>query len=189
MSASTHTATRKVMKSYSTGTAGRTPHVNMELLVQVKDSLRPLEAKRGDVVVAMPDGWAWGECELGGPTYTDENGQKQPIANHINGNHNFWRILKLPNISQPVVSQLTSTEKDVDPLHPSANLQFRGFYIDLDNIPVANLSLITYLADDTRASRFLTSPLTDNQLQSIILQRPALPFVPLPVPHFLNNLT
>ena len=76
----------------------------------------------GDVVWIGEDGHPWGSLELGGHKwgevdvhsdfpadpalkkgdryYIDQETQTAvPVSRHINGNHSFWRIIKLPNVS------------------------------------------------------------------------------------------
>lgn len=105
-----------------------------ELLVRVKDSPMTGDAafdskasRRGDVIVVMPDGWAWGSRER---------------------DHDFWRIVKMEGIPVEVAEVLLGQELDTDPQNPKQTLQFRLNRLDLDHavlIPVA-----PDIADDTR---------------------------------------
>lgn len=106
----------------------------MELLVQVTDKvnadfyLNCQCPKAGDVIAACPDGWVWGTQELANPD---------------------WRILVVPDLSPQDASTLTVPEKPVDPLHPSATLQYRAFFIDLTH-PAAS-ALAPAIADSSVA--------------------------------------
>lgn len=67
--------------------------------------------KRGDVIVAMPDGWGWGTAELANPE---------------------WVILKMPAVPLEFGQSFLGEEKNTDPSNPSYVLQRRAFYLDLD---------------------------------------------------------
>lgn len=96
-------------------TAGRRPIC--ELLVRVIDKINddPYHdaqcTKRGDVIVAMPDGWEWGRAEISDPQYT---------------------IVKLPGVSLEVGESFLGREFNTDPANPSAVLQRRAFRLDID---------------------------------------------------------
>lgn len=107
-----------------------------ELLVRVVDKvnddfyLNCKCTKRGDVIVAQPDGWLWGKEELANPD---------------------WRIFKLPDMKLADAQAMLAPELDVDPQHPSKTLQRRVFKFNLDDpsLPVATQTLVT---DATRQS-------------------------------------
>lgn len=68
----------------------------MELLVRLLDKENKedtrLDAgctKRGDVIVARPDGWSWGDKEL---------------------EHDFWMIVKIPGLPESIGDTLTMQE-------------------------------------------------------------------------------
>lgn len=116
-----------------------------ELLLRVADktSADPFKdaklTKRGDVIVALPDGWNWTEEE-----------QRNPA----------WRILKWPALSLSAASVFLSPELDTEPAQlgiENPMLQRRGFGLDLDakSLPPA---FAAWLADDTRAAPFFTVP-------------------------------
>lgn len=116
-----------------------------ELLLRVVDKSNPDDpykdvklTKRGDVIVVMPDGWAWGAEELSNPQ---------------------WRILKWPALSMSAASAFLSPEIDTAPQPVGDNpmLQRRGFSFDLD-AAIIPAGLRTWLADDTRAAPFFTVP-------------------------------
>jgi hypothetical protein len=143
-----------------------------EILVCVKDRgniLNPDPAqyhrapKQGDVIAVQADGWAWGACELG-----------LSVDGNPNGNHDFFRLIKLPNVTVAQVSRMLAPEKDVDPLNPSPYLQYRAFYFDKTKIP--NQLMRNYWNDDTRSAPFLTLPFNITQINNIVSQRPAIPF-------------
>lgn len=121
----------------------------------------------GDVICAQADGWPWGACELG-----------QVVAGNVNGNHPFFRVVKLPNITVAQVSNLLSPEVDVNPQNPSPYLQYRGWYLNINAVGpnVTYLPLTTYWNDNTRAQPFLQSALTFAQLQPLITQRTPIAF-------------
>lgn len=111
-----------------------------ELLLRVTNSaLRgdPLfdskASRRGDVIVVVPDGWAWGAKELTNP---------------------FWRIVKLPNVSLSVGEMLVAEEPQVGP-EPVRTRQFRWYNLVMNHaeLPAA---FRTWLADDTRAQPTIT---------------------------------
>lgn len=119
--------------------------------------------KQGDVVAVQEDGWPWGSCELG-----------QTVQGNPNGNHNFFRVIKLPNVTVNQASRILSPEVDIDPNNPSPYLQYRAFYLDKTKIPTQ--ALTTYWNDDTRSAPFITLPYSAAQLNSIVSQRDPVPF-------------
>lgn len=66
--------------------------------------------KAGDVVMIVPDGWAWGTEELGHPD---------------------WRIISLPLVSVDAASAFLGPEFNSDPSNPSQVLRPRAFSFDL----------------------------------------------------------
>ncbi|HCE07477.1 MAG TPA: hypothetical protein DEQ40_02530 [Oxalobacteraceae bacterium] len=111
----------------------------------------------GDVIVAVDGGWDWGSSEL-----------NQDSA------HGFWRILKLPKVSQSDATQFTSPEADSDPQHPSPYLQYRSFYIDRSKI--TDPTLATYWDDDTRTQPFITMNYSIVDLLAVKTQRAPVAF-------------
>lgn len=116
-----------------------------ELLLRVVDKVNPDDpykdvqlTKRGDVVTALPDGWAWSSEE-----------QRNP----------HWRILKWPSLTLSAATVFLSPEIDSKPQLTGENpmLQRRGFAFDLD-APALPAALKAWLADDTRAEPFFTVP-------------------------------
>lgn len=97
-----------------------------------------------------------------------------PMSEHPHGNHNFWRIIQLPNVNVAQASNLLAPELDVDPANPSPYLQMRGFFIDKTKIPQGVLA--TYLADDVRAQPKISMPYTAAQIQNVVSKRTAIPF-------------
>ena len=118
--------------------------------------------KQGDVIFAAPDGWGWGGHELGTTLCS------------VNGNHPFFRIVKLPNVTLAQIAKMLSAELPVDMQHPSPYLQYRGFFFDKTKIPVG--ALATHWTDDTRKSPFISLPLTMTQINAFISQRTPVPF-------------
>ncbi len=119
--------------------------------------------KQGDVVVVAPDGWAWSAAELG-----------TPVPGNPNGNHNFFRILKLPNVTVVQASNMLSPELDVDPQNPSPYLQYRARYLDKTKVPPG--PLFDNLLDDLRANPFITLAYTAAQFSTIVTVRTPVPF-------------
>jgi|SRR5215471_529474 len=119
--------------------------------------------QQGDVVTVQADGWPWGQCELG-----------LTVSGNPNGNHAFFRIFKLPNVTVAQAANMMAPEKDIDPQNPSPYLQYRANYFDKTKIPAGVLA--DYLNDDTRAQPFITLTYTAAQLQNIISQRTPIPF-------------
>lgn len=121
-----------------------------EILLRVRDKSNPDDiykdvrlTKRGDVIVAMPDGHPWGSGELGNPD---------------------WRILKLPDVSLTEADAMTTEELPADPQAPSRTLQRRAFSFDIDNLPQ---SAAAFIADDTRATPALTLAMTVPQFRAL----------------------
>ena len=91
----------------------------MELLVFVQDKIHPdfylntKFPKRGDVLVAKPDGWKWGTEELADGRF---------------------RIIHALGLAEEDAEILLAPEIDIDPKNPSRVLQFRAFKLDLDNV-------------------------------------------------------
>lgn len=116
-----------------------------ELLVRVKDKVSPDPyrdvklTKRGDVIVVMPDGWAWSSEERTNPD---------------------WRIFKWPSESIANASALLSPELPIGQWPenaPDPMLQRRGFCLDV-NFATLPQALKNYLADDSRAQAFFNVP-------------------------------
>lgn len=127
-----------------------------ELLVRVQDKINEdfykncKCSKRGDVIVAMPDGWNWGKDELTLP---------------------FYRIFKVPGLPLTEARALCSPELDVDPKHPSLTLQRRAFRLDIDNL-IIPAQLKTYLLDGARANPSFSINLSLAQLRSLKVVKP-----------------
>lgn len=156
-------------------------------------------AQEGDVEVVAPDGHGWGECELGGPTYEHVEADQVPdepvvlpdgtkvqrtrivekfrerrhISRHIHGNHNFWRILKLPNVTQLQASFLISPELADDPFSQGSRvLQYRAFYIDRKKLSLGtHAALIAHYEDDARTEQTLTLSFSLADLRAVTSQR------------------
>jgi hypothetical protein len=115
-----------------------------ELLVRVIDKVNAddpyLDAKctkRGDVIVAAPDGWQWGSGERADPQY---------------------RILVLPKVPLAVGESFLGRELDTDPANPSRMLRRRAFRLDVDALP-ADTSAMT--AGDLQALKVRKPVLAD----------------------------
>lgn len=91
-----------------------------ELLVRVMDKINadPYKdcrcTKRGDVIVARPDGWTWGKEERAAP---------------------FWRIVRVLDLSLDEAEALTAEEPQKS-REPNPMRQRRQFFIDLAAFPV-----------------------------------------------------
>lgn len=96
------------------------------------------------------------------------NEEVRSISQHPNGNHPFFRVLKLPNVSVALANSLLSTEKETDPQNPNPYLQYRGFALDLSKMKGA---LADFIADDTRVQQFFVDPMSDKEFQALIFQR------------------
>lgn len=137
-----------------------------EILVCVKDRGGIRDPKRGDVIDVKPDGWAWGRCELG-----------QVVPGNPNGNHNFFRIIKLPNVTEAQAENMLTPEVDVNPLIPSPYLQYRVRYLDITKIAaLASKVLRDHWQDDLRADGFLTLNFTAAQINNVVSIRTPVPF-------------
>lgn len=69
--------------------------------------------KAGDVIVACPDDWPWGNLELSSPDY---------------------RILSIPEMSLSEARALVVPEVEIDPNNPSKTRQARQFKLDLASL-------------------------------------------------------
>ena len=143
--------------------------------VQSIDVIQPLQ---GDVVVAVRDGWVWGELELGGPTWFNvATKQRESVSTHPHKNHPFFRIIKAPNVSLANASTLLAPELPLDPLNPSPFLHYRAKFLDKSKIPPATMqNLLDNWNDDSRAAGFLTVNFTAAQINSIVSTRVRVPF-------------
>lgn len=131
--------------------------------IQAVDVIQPMQ---GDVIVVVPNGWTWGTAELG-----------HIIPGNPNGNHPFFRILKLPNVSIAAASTLLAPELPVDPLNPSPFLHFRSQFLDKSKIPPATMqNLIDHWNDDGRVQGFLSVPFTAAQINTIVSTRTRIPW-------------
>jgi hypothetical protein len=107
-----------------------------ELLVRVIDKVNAddpyLDAqctKRGDVIVAVPDGWEWGRAELDDPQYS---------------------IVRVPLVPLAVGESFLGREFNTNPSAPSRMLQRRAFRLDIDALPA---DTATMTADDIMARK------------------------------------
>lgn len=117
--------------------------------------------QQGDVVDVHPDGWNWGAAELG-----------QVLQGNPNGNHPFFRVIKLANVTEAQAASMLAPEIDADPQNPSPYLQYRGKYLDKTKInPVTAKALWDYWNDDGRAQGFLVLPYTAAQINNIVSTR------------------
>lgn len=117
--------------------------------------------KQGDVVLVKPDGWQWGAAELG-----------TAVQGNPNGNHPFFRIIKLPNVTVAQASNMLTPEIDIDPQVPSAYLQYRGRFLDKSKVPPATMqALIDNWNDDGRANGFISLNYTAAQINTIVTVR------------------
>ena len=135
---------------------------------QVVDCHAP---KEGDVIVVQDDGWTWGQCELGINSDSDDP----------RGNHNFFRVIKLPNVTAAQLNNLLSRE--VDEVSGAASeavsphLQYRGFFLDKSKFHSTEMAtLIAHYEDDTRKNPTITLPHTAAQLQAVVTKRPPVPY-------------
>lgn len=119
--------------------------------------------KQGDVIDVHPDGWTWGDCELG-----------VAVPGNPNGKHPFFRVIKIPNVTEAQAANMLTRELDVDPQNPSPYLQYRGRFLDKSKIPAG--ALRTYVLDDLRAQQTISIPHTAAQLNTIVTVRTPVPF-------------
>ena len=144
-----------------------------EILLCVKDmgksgnlAIDSHAPKQGDVVDVHPDGWPWSVCELG-----------VSVQGNPNGNHPFFRVIKLPNVSVAQASNMLTPEFDASPQNPSPYLQYRGRFLDKSKIPPATMqALLDNWNDDGRANGFITLNYTAAQVNSIVTVRTPVPF-------------
>jgi hypothetical protein len=128
-----------------------------ELLLRVVSKTAPGDirrdtklTKRGDVIVAKPDGWRWVGRELTSPQ---------------------WRILKVPALSLSEASMLLAAEPYDDPVHPSLTRQRRMYRLDIDNVALPS-ALATYLADETREEPAFILTLDIDRIRRMIVRKP-----------------
>lgn len=89
--------------------------------------------KRGMVIDAHPDGWAWGKLDLGHPDF---------------------RILKCPAMDENTALSMLSAEigfADAD--YETSTLQIRSARFDVDNLSLP-ADFRAFVTDDTRASGY-----------------------------------
>lgn len=123
-----------------------------EILLRVVDKINDSDfylncqcTKRGDVIVAKPDGWAWGVEELSNP---DWRIVKFPIANKVNH-----------DLMLAELGAMLTPERDIDPTRPSRTLQRRAFHLDLAHVSIPP-ALRAFLLDGSRnASVFVVTAL------------------------------
>lgn len=117
-----------------------------ELLIQVRPKIHddPYKdvacLKRGDVIVAKPDGWNWGGDER---------------TSHA------LMIVKLPHVSIDEAESLCASERDTNVSMPSRMLQSRLFHLDLDHPSWPDEARAACVPDETRAVESLTVPSLD----------------------------
>ena len=137
-----------------------------EILVCVKDRGGINTPKQGDVIEVKPDGWSWSRAELG-----------QVIPGNPNGNHNFFRIIKLPNVTEAQAANMLTPEVDVDPQNPSPYLQYRVRYLDITKIAALTSKVLRdHWLDDLRTNGFLTLNFTAAQISNVVSVRTPVPF-------------
>lgn len=130
-----------------------------ELLIRVKDKINAVDyyknfqcTKRGDVIVACPDGWNWGNDELSDPQY---------------------RIVKIPSLPLIDAQALTTPEQETDPVRPSRTLQRRGFKLNLDD-PSLPQAFQDFIKDDSRKQQTINLSLTKQQVLAIKVKKAAI---------------
>lgn len=127
-----------------------------EVLIRVRDKVNddPYKdcrlLKRGDIVVIVPDSWAWSPEELRNPD---------------------WRILKLPNVALLAAQTFVAEEIDKSPV-PRKLLRRRAYALNIESITLP--ALRAWIADDTRATPTWTINLTGAQLLALRITRPPL---------------
>lgn len=139
--------------------------------------------KRGDVICVQADGWGWGACELGQIVQVQQAVKTSSPTNpnllvdvptgvwipHPLGNHNFFRVIKLPNVTVAQAARMLSAEKDVDPQHPSPYLQYRAFFLDYSKVSAVTMAALkANWDDDLRANGSITLNYTATQVNSIV---------------------
>ena len=99
--------------------------------------------------------------------------EDRPISEHPLGNHNFWRIFRIPGVPASVFDNLMEAELPADPQQPLMFPRYRQRYIDKTKIPkVAMKALLDFWNDDTRSSPVLVLNITPKQLQNFVSVRP-----------------
>lgn len=132
-----------------------------EILLCTRDMGGHQAPKQGDVIEVKPDGWGWGQCELG-----------ISVPGNPHGNHPFFRVIKLPNVTVAQASNMLAPEVDVDPQNPSPYLQYRARFLDKSKInPVTAKVLKDHWDDDARTQGFITLPYTAAQINNIVSVR------------------
>lgn len=123
-----------------------------ELIIAVKDRVPltgdpiadPKRYRRGDVINVYEDGFVASRLGV------------EPAAER---QHDFWRLLLLPNVPLALGKILMAAEARSDPGHPHAN---RALHTRMHSFNLAHPSfspaLVAYLADDTRRVPWFTEP-------------------------------
>lgn len=132
-----------------------------EILVCVRNrGLSPSDVKAGDVIEVKPDGWPWGDAELG-----------RPIPGNPHGKHDFFRVIKLPDVSELEASNLLAPEPR-NILMPEQIVQHRARHLDHNKLhPVKDKKLKDYLDDDARTNAVVTLNYTIDDLNTLISVR------------------
>lgn len=150
---------------------------------------------RGEVDDVLGLNGPWGELPLGGPFYTHYEAvkvyrnrnageraagiekpfdwvhkfvERRHVSQHPNGNHNFWRIIRLPNVRRVVAEMLTQSEMPKFDNYPKSFLQRREFYLDIAALPA---DMQPFLDDDERKVQVFTSQMTTAEFKNCVCQR------------------
>lgn len=107
-----------------------------------------LSYKRGDVIMAKPDGWPWSMAELTNPD---------------------WRIIKFPSIAMDQAASFVAPEAETDPRNPNRMRQRRGFRLNFDALPG---DLQAYITDSSRSQPFAITGMTAQDLNALRKRRP-----------------
>lgn len=110
-----------------------------ELLIRVRDKeshpdpyVDVQRSKRGDVIVACPDGWNWSHEERTNPD---------------------WRIVRIPGLPQDEVDALVAPESGDRRLNPMLRRRAHSFDLDSADLPKAVRDAV---ADDKRSKAVVT---------------------------------
>jgi hypothetical protein len=96
------------------------------------------------------------------------------IRHHPHGNHDFFRVVKLPNCTVAQLETMLAPERDQDPRRPSPYLQFRLNYFDRSKILAE--AFAKHWDDHLRDEQFIVVPLVWAQLKNFVSQRKPVPF-------------
>lgn len=110
--------------------------------------------KRGDVVTIQPDGWPWGNNEVGDAA--------DP----------WFMVIKIQGVDAADLASLVSWEVSdnpsiINPIDSTNTLQYRGFFLDLDATTVSQDTIPAALVAMNTPSKFVANGKSSDQAPSV----------------------